>query len=318
MLRYLLVTALLIAATPAWAEANYPTHPIMLVVPFGAGSGTDSMARELAQELSSDLGQRVFVENKPGASGMIAVEYVAHAAPDGYTLLMAGNTTQSANPYLFKKIPYDPIKDFTPIARLATAPFVLVVSPKGPFKTVADIVKAAKAAPGKLTYGAPSSAAIVAGEMLKHKAGVDITQVRYKRTPQAMTDVMGKVTSMAFVDLAASLTNIRGGNLRALVTTGAHRTPLLPDLPTMAESGFPGTNIIAWVGVFAPAHVPAAVRAKLDQAVKQLMTNAKIQKRLSSMGLDPAYMPTNETEAFVRTELVRWGKMIHQAGIQPQ
>ncbi|MBI1203142.1 MAG: tripartite tricarboxylate transporter substrate binding protein [Rhodopseudomonas sp.] len=322
MLKRLLAIALLTAVTPAtvpaWAQSDYPNHPITLVVPFGAGSGTDSMARELAQQLSANLGQTVVVENKPGASGIIATEYAARAKPDGYTLLMAGNTTHSANPYLFKKLPYDPIKDFTPIARLATAPFVLVVSSKGPYKTIADVVAAAKAKPGTMTYGAPSSAAIVAGETMKQVAGVTVTQVRYKQTPQAMTDVMGQITSMAFVDLAAALTNIKADNLRALVTTGPERTPLLPNVPTMAESGFPGTNIIAWVGVFAPAHIPADVRSKLDAAVKQLMSTAKIQNRLTLMGLDPAYMASTETDAFVKTELTRWGGMIHKADIKPQ
>jgi tripartite-type tricarboxylate transporter receptor subunit TctC len=320
MLKHLFVLSLLAVATaaPAAAQTDYPNRPITLVVPFGAGSGTDSMARELAQQLSANLGQTVVVENKPGASGLIATEFAARAAPDGYTLLMAGNTTHSANPYLFKTLRYDPIKDFTPIARLATSPFVLVVSPKGDVKSVADLIKAAKAAPGTMTYGAPSSAATVAGETLKQKAGINITQVPYKQTPQAMTDVMGTNTSMAFVDLAAVLTNIKAGNLTALATSGPERTPLLPDVPTMAESGITGTNIIAWVGVFAPANVPPAIRAKLDAAVKQLMSSDKIQNRLVLMGLDPAYMPTGETEAFVKTELARWGEMIKAAGIEPQ
>lgn len=318
MLRNLLVALLLIAAAPAVAEDVYPSRAIQLIVPFGAGSGTDSMARELAQALSTELGQTVVVDNRAGANGMIAAETAAKAPPDGYTLVMAGNTTHSANPYLFKTLRYDPIKDFTPIARLATAPFVLVVTPKSPFDTLPKLIAAAKAEPGKLSYGAPSSAGTVSGETLKQMAGINLIEVRYRATPQALTDVMGNAISMAFVDLAACLSNVKSGNLRALVTTGAKRTPLLPDVPTMQESGYAGIDIIAWVGIFAPAHVPPAIAAKLDQAVKKVMATERIQSRLTGMGLDPAYAPADETAAFVKSELGRWGEMIKKAGIEPQ
>ncbi len=318
MLRSLLVAALLAAAAPAVAQDAYPSRNIQLIVPFGAGSGTDSMARELAQALSNELGQTVVVDNRPGANGMIAAELAAKAPGDGYTLVMAGNTTHSANPYLFKTLRYDPIKDFTPIARLATAPFVLVVPASGKYKTLPELIADAKAEPGKMNYGAPSSAATVSGETLKQMAGINLTEVRYRQTPQAMTDVLGGAINMAFLDLAACLSNVKSGNLRALVTTGAQRTPRLPDVPTMAESGYAGVNIIAWVGVFAPANVPPAITAKLDAAVKKVMATDRIQNRLTGMGLDPAYAPADETSAFVKSELLHWGEMIKKAGIEPQ
>jgi len=318
MLRSLLVAALLAATTPAAAQDAYPSHTIQLVVPFGAGSGTDAMARELAQALSNELGQPVVVDNRPGANGMIAAELAAKAPNNGYTLLMAGNTTHSANPYLFKTLRYDPIKDFTPIARLATAPFVLAVDGKGSLKTLPELIARAKAEPGKLSYGAPSSAATVSGETLKQMANINLIEVRYRQTPQAMTDVLGGAINMAFLDLAACLSNLKSGNLRALVTTGAKRTPLLPDVPTMQESGYAGVDIIAWVGVFAPANVPPAITAKLDGAVAKVMASERIQSRLTGMGLDPAYAPAQETSAFIKSELLRWGEMIKKAGIEPQ
>lgn len=314
----LVMAALLLATSPALAQAPYPNRPITLVAPFAAGSGTDAMTRELAEQLSRKLGQTVLVENKPGANGVIAVEYAARAPADGYTLLMAGNSTHSANPHLFKALKYDPIKDFTPIARLATAPFVLVVNPKEGPASLADLLKIAKESPGKLSYGAPSSAATVSGETMKQVAKVDITQVPYRQSPQSMTDVIGGSLSMAFVDVAAAQGNIKGGTLRALVTTGAKRSSILPDTPTLSESGFPGVDIIAWVGVFGPAKVAPEITATLNQAVKDVMTSDQIRSRLTLLGLDYAYAPPEEMGPFVQSELTKWGEMIQKAGIQPQ
>lgn len=317
MLR-LVVSALLLLSTPyAFAEPGYPARNVTIIVPLAAGSGTDIMARELADGLSRKLGRSFIVENRPGANGIPATEHVARVPADGYTLMMGGNTTHSANPHLSKTLKYDPVRDFTPISRLATAGAVLIVSAKSEIRSMSDLVREAKAAPDRLTYGAPNSGAQIAGERIKQMSGVQITRVPYRSTPQAMTDVIGGNISFTFVDVAAALTNVKGGQARALAITSAKRTPLLPDVPTLDETGFPGFDITYWTGLFAPAGTPADVVATLDRTVMEIMTETRMRERLAAIGLDPAHLPQAQMSEYVRAQLAKWGELIRQAGIEP-
>ena len=210
------------------------------MVPFAAGSGTDSITRIIGQQLSVALNQSVVIENKVGASGVLAATYVARAAPDGYTLLMATNSTHSANPHLFKSLSYDPVKDFAPVARAGSYVFMLVVNPDVPAKTLPELVAYAKANPGKLTYASGNTTGIVAGETLKSKAGIDVLHVPYKSTPPAINDVLGGRVSMMFIDLAPGLEHVRAGTMRPLAVTTKERSALLPDLPSLQRSRHPG------------------------------------------------------------------------------
>ncbi len=316
MLRALIVGLFTVAAAQASAQ-TYPTRPITLVVPFGAGSGTDVTARTFADELSKKLGQPVVVDNRPGGASIPAADYVARSAPDGYTLFMGGNSTHSANPHLFKQLRYDPIKDFTPISRLATAGAVLVVSPASDFKSVADIVKAAKEQPGKLTYGMSNSGSQIASERIKRVGGVDITRVPYKSTPQALTDVIGGNLSMTFVDVAAALSAVTGGKVRALAISSGVRSSLLPDVPTMQEVGYPGFDLTFWNGLFAPANLPKDIADKLSKATAEIMASDAMKKRVSASGLDASPLPADKMDAYIREELEKWGTYVREAGIEP-
>src|SRR5438128_334890 len=232
----------------ALAQQAYPTRTITLVLPFAAGSGTDTTTRIISQHLGAALGVGIVVDNKPGANGMIAATYVARAAPDGYTLFVTTNTTHSANPFLLKALTYDPVKDFTPIARTGDLPFMLVINPELPVKSVAELVAYGKANPGKLTYACGSSSSIVSGATFAHNAGIDMLHVPYKSSPPALNDVIGGRISMIFIDVLTGLPHVKGNALRALAVTTKERSPLLPELPSMQEAGVPDFDITSWQG----------------------------------------------------------------------
>src|SRR5438105_10615183 len=226
-------------ALPASAQAPYPNRNITLVLPFAAGSGTDTTTRIISKELGTALGVGMIIDNKAGANGSIAANYVARQPADGYTLFVTTNTTHSANPYLLKTMSYDPVKDFTPIARTGDLPFMLVIHPDVPAKSVAELVAYGKANPGKLSYASGSSSAIVSGATFAHNAGLDLLHVPYKSSPPALNDVMGGRVSMMFVDILTGLPHVQGNALRALAVTTKDRTPLIPSLPSMQEAGVP-------------------------------------------------------------------------------
>ena len=318
MVRIATSAALVLLTAVVAAQTAYPTRTVTLVVVTAPGGGIDITTRELADGLTRKLGKSFVVENRPGANGVTAAEYVARAPADGYTLMMGGNSTHSANPFLFKSIKYDPIRDFIPISRLATAGAVLVVSPKSELRTMADLVREAKAAPDRYNYGAPNPGGQVIGERIKQIAGINILRVPYRGTPQALTDVIGGNLTMTVVDVAAALANVKSGQVRALAITSAKRSMLLSDVPTLQEAGFKDFDVTYWNGMFAPASTPPDVIATLNGAVGELMTETKMQDRLAAVGLDPAYLPHGEMEAYVRGELARWRELIRLAGIEPQ
>ena len=316
-LRTLVAIGLALAATGASAQ-TYPGKPITIVVPFAAGSGTDSIARIVGQQLSVAFNQSVVIENKVGASGVLAATYVARAAPDGYTLLMATNSTHSANPHLFKSLSYDPVKDFAPVARAGSYVFMLVVNPDIPAKTLPELVAHAKANPGKLTYASGNTTGIVAGETLKSKAGIDVLHIPYKSTPPALNDVLGGRVSMMFIDLAPGLEHVRAGTLRPLAVTTKERSALLPDLPSLHEAGIPGYDVTSWAGLFAPTGTSKEIVARLNDEVRKIIANPDVKARIAITGFDAFSGPPETLAAFVQSELANWGKLIKDAGIEPQ
>jgi tripartite-type tricarboxylate transporter receptor subunit TctC len=297
---------------------NYPTRNITVVLPFAAGSGTDTTTRLIAAEVGKSLGQSLVIENKPGANGMLAATYVARAAPDGYTLMVSTNTAHSANPSLMKQLTYDPIKDFTPIARTGNLPFMLVVNPDVPAKTVQELTAYGKANPGKLTYASGSSAAIVMGATYARRAGLDMLHVPYKSSPPALTDVIGGRVSMMFIDIPTGLPLVNSGKLRALAVTTKERSTLLPDLPSMTEAGVPDFDITSWQGWLGPANMPKDVVTRLNAEVRKVIENPEIKKQLADRGMD-AFSGTPESfSKFVDEQLVLWTQLIKDAGIEPE
>lgn len=321
-LRTLLGAAALAAAAlcggPAAAADAYPSRPITLVVPFPAGAGTDAVGRIFAGELGAILGQQVVVENRPGANSTIAGNFVARAKPDGYTLFVTTNTSHSAAPWLMKSIPYDPVKDFTPIARGGNLPFMLVVNPKRPYKSVAELVEYARKNPGKVTYASGNSTGIVAGATLARRTNTQMLHIPYKGTPQALTDVVGGQVDFMFTDLTSGMPFVQSGQLRPLAVSTAQRSTIVPDLPSMREAGVADFDLNSWNGYFGPAGMPPEVVAKLNQAINQVVAKPEVRQRLASLGFDAFSGTPQEFAAFVGQQLDLWGKLIRDAGIQPE
>ena len=301
----------------AWAD-TYPSAPITLVVPFASGSGTDAVARAVGQKLSERLKQPVVVDNRAGANAQIAAGIVAKAKPDGYTLFMTTNTSHSANPWLVKNLKYDPIKDFTPIARVGELPFALAVHPGVPAKTMAELIAYAKANPGKISYATPNSTSLVASETLKDMAKVDIVGVPYKSSPQALTDLMGGQVQLYVVDLGSGMATLKTDRVRTLGFTAAKGSRLLPGVPPIAKA-LPGFDITSWNGIFAPAGTPAAVVNTLNTELQAVLADPAVHRQLEQIGFEvwPTKTP-QEFSRYVSDQLALWGKLIQKAGIEPQ
>lgn len=307
---------LLLFAAGAQAQ-TYPSKPVRLVVPFPAGSATDQIARAIGQQLQQGLGQPFVVENKPGAQGSIAATEVARAAADGYTLMVATNTPLAANPSLFKKLNYDPVKDFAPIARLGTISFMIMVRPDFPAKNLREFLNYSKNNPGKLSAGYGSAGSQVSQAMLRSMGGIDFIDVPYKGLPQAITDVLGGQISFTFADLANALAQIKGGRLRGIAVTSQKRSALAPDVATIAEE-LPGYELIAWFALVAPAGTPAPVVARLHEVTARSLAKPEVAARFANLGTDVAPMNPEQLGSFVRSEIDKWAKMAKAAGIQPE
>jgi len=318
--RWLLSGSAMIAAglaLPAMAQ-DFPARNIKFVVPFAAGSATDALARILGDSLSRSLGKPVVIENLPGASGILAAQNVVRADADGHTLLITTNTTHGANQSLLKSVPYDAVKDFEPVGKLGTITLALATHQSVPAKTVGELVAYAKANPGKLTFGAGSSSSRIAGEMLKSLAGLDLTYVPYRSNPQAITDLLGGQISLVFADISTTLPQIKAGKVNGLAVSTARRSPLAPDLPTMAEAGVPGYDLAAWFAAFAPAKTPRTVVDKLHQAFTAALNDKAAQERLLAAGIEPEASTPDELKAFVPVEIKKWADIVKAAGIQPE
>lgn len=297
---------------------SYPSSPITLVVPFAAGSGTDAVARVIAQKLSDRLRQTVVVDNKPGASAQIGAVFVARAKPDGYTLLMTTNTSHSANPSLFQNLKYDPIKDFTPIVRTGELPFALVVANSLPVKTMKDLLDYAKANPGKLSYATPNSTSLVASETIKQMAGITVTGVPYKSSPQAMTDVVGGQIELYVTDFGSGLAMIKADKVRVLAVTPANGSKILPQVPPVAQT-LPGFDLTSWNGIFGPAGLPRPIVDRINTEVLAILSEKEVQDRLAVVGFE--VMPSASPEMFakyVADQLALWSRLIKLAAIKPE
>ncbi len=295
----------------------YPAKPVKLVVPFPAGSATDQVARVTGQILSEALGQAFVIENKPGAQGAIGAEAVAHSAPDGYTLLVTTNTTQAANVSLFKKLPYDPVKDFAPVARLGTTSFMLMVKPEFPAKTLKEFIAQAKSRNGKISGGYGSAGSQVSLAMLKTMGGFEVTDVPYKGIPQALTDVIGGTLDFTFVDLGNAMAQAKGGKLRGLGVTSEKRSGLAPDMPAIAET-LNGYELIAWFGLMAPAGTPRDIVNKLHEAAAKGLGRADMRERFAAIGTDVATQTPEQLARFIDSEIAKWKRLTKEAGIQPE
>lgn len=300
------------------AAQDFPNKPITFVVPFAAGSATDQIARALGQSITDQTKQPVVVDNKGGASGQIAASQVARAPADGYTVLITTNTTHAANAHLYKKLSYDPVKDFAPITGLGKGGQVLVVRPNAPYKNVADLVAAAKKTPGKLSFGSGSSSSRMAGEMFKQLSGTDILHVPYKSNPNAITDLMGGQIDFMITDTSTGVPQVKGGKLKALGISTVERNPLLPEVPTIAEAGVKGYDMGYWFAAYAPAGTPPAVVARLNALLAKAVQSAGAKTFFDGSG-STAWTTTPEGLAkFQGEETAKWGRVIKAAGIEPE
>ncbi|QQS14230.1 MAG: tripartite tricarboxylate transporter substrate binding protein [Rhodospirillales bacterium] len=306
-----------LATAPARAQDAFPSKPLRIVVPFAAGSATDLAGRGLGAKLQEILKQPVVIENKPGASGQLGAQAVATAAPDGYTLLMGTNTTNAANGALFKKLSYDPAKDFAPIARVVMGVNCLVVNPDLPVKTTAELIAYAKANPGKLNYAEASASQRLSAEQFNQLAGVKIERVPYKASPQALGDVVAGQVQIMFPDLPQALAQVQAGKVRALGVTGAKRTSIAPDIPALAEA-VPGYELVYWLAVFAPAATPAPVQKRLYDAVAEAMKDEATGRAMTQGRMEVSVIGLAEFGAFVVAETDKWTKAIKAAGIEPE
>jgi tripartite-type tricarboxylate transporter receptor subunit TctC len=308
------------AFTPhlAQAQAKFADKPVRLVVPFSPGGATDNAARLLANELTTALGTQVLVDNRPGANGSIAAEAVAKSIPDGTTLFAATNTPMAANPYLYKSLPYDAIRDFAPLARVALVPYVLISAPELKANKLEDLLAMARKEPGKLSYATGAATGTVAGEALKRAASVDILQVPYKSNPPALTDVMSGRVSMMFTDIVSVIGQIQGNRVKALAVTMPKRSAMLPDVPTMTELGVKGMEIYGWSAIYAPVKTPAPQVARLSEELRKILARPDVQQKIAALGLEPAPGSAEELASFHRAELAKWEKLVKDAAIQPE
>jgi len=296
---------------------NFPDKPIRVVVPFAAGSGTDILARIVTEEMRTSMGANFVIDNRAGASGQIGAELVAKAIPDGYTLFLSTNTPHSANPFLFKKINYDPIKDFAAVSRMIYYVFILVVNPSSGIKTVPELITYVKANPGKISYAFGNSTGQVNGAYFTSAAKLDALPVPYKSTPPAMTDLIAGQVHYMFVDAASSQGHVRSGRLRAIAVMSDKRSDLFPDLPGVGET-VPGFDTVPWAGMFAPAGTPKAVINRLNTEIVKAINKPAVNQKLAESGLQPSPSTPEELDRFVKQQLAAWGKKIKDAGIQPE
>ncbi|HJU23985.1 MAG TPA: tripartite tricarboxylate transporter substrate binding protein [Casimicrobiaceae bacterium] len=305
-----------LCGAPAIAQDDYPSRPIRLVVPFPAGGTTDILARAVAQRLSQTWGQQVIVDNRPGAGGNIGSDLVAKAPPDGYTLLMGTVGTHAINPSLYKKMPYDHVKDFAPVILVAGVPNVLVVNPSLPVHSVQELIAYGKANPGKLDFASSGNGTSIhlSGELFKTMTGIEMTHVPYKGSAPALTDLMGGQVQLMFDNLPSSLAFIKAAKLRALAVTSATRSATLPDLPTLAESGLSGFEASSWFGVLAPAHTPPAIISKLNGAIASWLATQDAKDKLLAQGAIAAGGSPEDFAHHIDAETVKWAKVVKASG----
>ncbi|HEV7983669.1 MAG TPA: tripartite tricarboxylate transporter substrate binding protein [Xanthobacteraceae bacterium] len=313
----LLIAVIALGMSAAAAPAQtYPSRPIKLIVPFPPGGPVDVMARVVAQRLSGGLGQ-VIVDNRPGAGGTLGSRAAAMAEPDGYTLLFGSSTTLAAGPALYRNPGYDPVKSFVPVGMISAVPFVLAIAPHVPARTLGAFVAYAKANPGKVNFGAPTGTLPhLTGEMLKMRAGIDIVHIPYRGAATAITDMLSGEMDMTFEPISVMVGHVREGKVIPLAVTGAARSPELPDVPTMIESGYPGFVSMSWTGIVAPAGTPPDVVAKLNRAVIDGFNSKEAAESLARLGAEPKFGTPESFGAVIAAEIPIWAETVRAAGVR--
>ena len=305
----------LLGSGAAMAQA-YPSKPVTIVVPFAAGGTTDILARIIGQALTAELGQSVVVDNRAGAGGNIGGQAAAKATPDGHTLFMGTVGTHAINASLYKKMPFDPVKDFAPLTRVANVPNLLVANPAQPYKSVKDLIAYAKANPGKVNFGSSGNGSSIhlSGELFKSLAKVDMQHVPYKGSAPAVTDLLGNQIGIMFDNMPSAIQHVRSGKLVPLAVTTAKRSPELPSVPTIAEAGVPGYEATSWFGMFAPAGTPAPVLATLNAAIVKVLAQPDVKKKINEQGAEVYSETPEQFAAFIQAESVKWGKVVKESG----
>ena len=309
--------ALATFASNAHAQ-TYPSRPVTIITPFAAGSVTDATARAIAAHLQEALGQTFIVENRAGAGGMPAASAVAKAAPDGHTLFITTNTTHSAAPGLFKSVPYDPIKDFTPVARIGSFPSLIAANPNLPIKSMQELVAFAKANPGKLSIAHGNSTGHITIEAFKQRTKIDIARVPYRSNPAAMTDLIAGHIPLMVPDFGTALPQLKVQKIRALAVLTKERSTTLPDVPTLHETVMPEYDLLAWAGMFGPAGLPAPIAERISNELQKMLSKPEVKERLLNQGVEVFYTGPKEFDAYVKSELTKWTGLIKEAGIQPE
>jgi len=314
------LAAALVCGAGYAAAQNYPSKPIRFVVPFAAGGGTDFVARIVGQRLNEALGQPLVIDNRGGAGGAIGTELAAKAAPDGYTLLLGSAGPLAIQPGLSARLPYDPLRDFAPVTLVCSMPYLLLVHPSLPAKNVQELIALARAKPGQLNFGAPGSGTTthLATELFKMLAKIDVVHVPYKGVAPALADLLAGQVQFMSGDLSTVLPQVKAGRLRALAVTGAQRSTIVPDLPTIAESGVPGYAASGWFGVLAPAATPRSIVTRLNAVIVKGITNADARERLAALGGEVVANTPAEFAAYLRDDLAKWSKLIKAIGLKPE
>jgi len=316
-MRYLLgCAAILCFMSFADAQTPYPARPIRFIVPFTPGGSGDIFARPVAQKMSESMGQQVVVENRPGSGGVIGTEAAAKAAPDGYTMMMGLTANVAVNPALYPKLPYDPLRDFAAVTLIASAPYVLVVPPSLPARNVKELVALARAKPGDLAYVSLGSGSMghLSGELLASMAGVKLLHVPYKTLGQALPDLISGQVQLYFLGIASAQPHVRSGKVRAIGVSSAKRSPQMSQVPTVSESGVKGFDVTGWYGAFVPAGTPQEIVARLHKEIVRALALPDVRERLSGEGADLVGNTPREFDAFVRSELVKWAKVVKLSG----
>ncbi len=320
MQKFLLVIFCALAAGAAHAQSPYPSRPIRFIAPFPPGGSSDVLCRLLGARLAESLGQPVAVENRPGAGANIGHEFAAKQPPDGYTILISSSSTLATNPHLYKHLGFDPIADFSPISMVASAGQVLVVHPSVPATSVKELIALAKAQPGKLNFGSGGKGiqSHISGEMFKSAAGVDIVHIPYKGTVQAVSDLVAGQVQLVFADMVPAMPHIKAGRLRPLAVTTEERSPVLPDVPTMIESGVPGYRAGVWWAVMAPKGTPAAIVSRLNSELGRIVKLPDVQEKYASLGVSTEHSTPQYVTEKIKTDTQQFAKVLKAAGVEPE
>ena len=315
-----LAALIAITSTSACFAQAYPSRTIRLIVPSAPGGPVDARARWIAEKLRISLGQALMVDNKPGAAGIIGTQAAAQSHADGYTLVMVHQGTMALNPHLYPQLPYDPFRDFAPVSRLVVSPMMLAVHPDVPAHSVADLIRLAKEKPGQLNFGSPGvgSPPNIAGELFSRLAHIDVLHIPYKSSPAAQIDLIGGRLTYTFDGVVSQLPQVRAGKIRALAVTSAKRLPALPDIPTVAESGLPGYEYWSWMGICAPAGTPKEIITRLNAEITKILRTQEARDWFAEQGGEPVLETPEEFAAYIKTEYLRWGKLIREAGIKAE